>query len=278
MISSKVIANSISPAHKQIITVQLCYPRIIHGELMTHRVFSRNAMSSRAIPVAKVIDQVRHNPFIPIHWGKNQPGMQANQQLEGAELLQAQFLWRNAAFNAANTAEKMIDAGLHKQIANRILEPFQWMHTIVTATEWANFFELRDHPDAEPHFQALAKAVKESIELSTPEHLPLGSWHLPYVSATERDNLQLLALVRISAARCARVSYLTHDGLTPDVDKDVALYERLVGSRPLHASPVEHQATPDHRLTDTGEWNEPRNHGNFSGWIQHRKLLERSSL
>ena len=294
-ISAKIIEDSISDAGVRLTTLQLCYPRFIHAEAKTHRILSqsgeeyeqivltqdeslmsdrnlsRNASSSRAIPVAKMIEQVRTNPAMPIHWGLNQPGMQANEELKGEDKLRAIARWRLAAEAAANHAEVMMEIGAHKQVANRILEPFQWIHVIVTATEWDNFFELRDHPDAQPEIRALAIAMKEAFAGSRPMTLGEGGWHLPYVTRAERaehfyDNVDLL--LKISAARCARVSYLLHDGQEPSVEKDLALYERLVGGVPLHASPIEHQATP---MASAELWS-----GNFRGWLQYRKLVEGS--
>lgn len=279
VISAKIIEDSISSEGVRLTTLQLTYNRYIHGELMTHRVFSRNAMSSRAVPVAKMIEQVRNDPAMPIHWGANQPGMQAHQQLEGAALAAAKEEWLTAARQAANRAEAMQALGLHKQVANRALEPFQWMHTIVTATEWANFFELRDHPDAQPEMRELAVQVRLAMNGSVPTLLKMNEWHLPFVSAEERGNLTMsfATLCKLSAARSARVSYMTHDGKTPDLEKDLALYERLVGSKPLHASPIEHQATPDcrkHTSLLPEDWQGAGLHGNFIGWCQYRKIIE----
>lgn len=275
MISATVVQDSISPSNKRITTLELSYPRCIHGELMTHRVFSRNAMSSRAVPVAKMIEQVRKNPFVPLEWGMNQPGMQAKVLATPDEQWKASGLWLAAAENAARAAEALSKIGLHKQIVNRVLEPFQWMKTIVTATEWDNFFELRDHPDAEPHFQRLAKVMRVAMYESVPTFRGcdpdlLSSWHLPYITGEERsyagqDAFEALRLVQSSAARCARVSYLTHDNERPSVAADTALFHKLVGSRPAHASPVEHQAFPLPVPTDTS--------GNLVGWSQFRKLL-----
>jgi len=266
-ISAKMIEYSCSTSTGiELATMQLCYPRFIHAEFMTHRVFSRNASSSRAIPVAKMIEQVRTDPAMPIHWGKNQPGMQAKEEMEGQELETMMRAWQQAAREAAATAEFMEKRGLHKQVANRILEPFQYMHVIVTATEWENFFALRAHPDAQPEIFVLAKVMQAAIDQSTPRWIDPDEWHLPYVLAEERLSLPTELLLKLSAARCARVSYLTHDGQKPDIDKDLALYDRLVGGVPLHASPIEHQATP----MATGDmWS-----GNFRGWMQHRQLVE----
>lgn len=272
MFEVKVIADSINAAGNRLTTLALQYPRFIHSELMTHRVFSRNAMSSRAVPVAKMLAQVREAPAMPVHWGANQPGMQAS--VEVAELAAAQKLWINAANSAANWAEEMMELGLHKQVANRILEPFQWMRTIVSATEFDNFFELRTHKDADPNIKLLADMILDEVQYySVPKLLKPGEWHLPYVTEEEAklvdsetnrsDETTLRGLCKISAARCARVSYLTHDGASPDIEKDLQLFDRLAGARPLHASPLEHQGTP-------GETNT----GNFKGWTQFRKLWE----
>ena len=274
MFDVKIIADSVSPVGVRITTMQLRYPRFIHSELMTHRVFSRNASSSRAIPVEKMLEQVINEPAMPIHWGKNQPGMQAKAELEDGDLLRAQELWKGAALNAAAVAELMADLGLHKQVANRILEPFQFMHTVVTSTEWDNFFELRCHPDAQPEFQALATMMRDARQASRPLSLPNGAWHLPYVKTWhditgvyygESGELSLRDALKVSASCCAQVSYRQLDD---SLDKALAIYRRLVESKPIHASPVEHQA----RALALGE-----SHalcGNFTGWVQHRKLIE----
>lgn len=267
-ITATVIADSISSHNKRITTLQLKYPRFIHSEFMTHRVFSRNSASSRAIPVAKMIEQVQNDPAMPIYWGLNQPGMQASKEHE--DISTAQVWWKAAAIDAAASATLLNDLGLHKQIVNRVLEPFQWMHTIVTATEWDNFFELRCHPDAQPEFQALACAIRAAMESSAPVERSgaagwQGAWHLPYVSDSERRALPIAVLPKISASRCARVSYLKHDGTSPSAENDLTLFERLVGSKPLHASPIEHQALASNSVCRSR---------NFLGWHQYRELFE----
>lgn len=269
-ITATVIADSISTLGNRITTLQLKYPRFIHSEFMTHRVFSRNSASSRAIPVAKMIAQVQNDPAMPIYWGLNQPGMQASKEHE--DISTAQVWWKAAAIDAAASATLLNDLGLHKQIVNRVLEPFQWMHTIVTATEWDNFFELRCHPDAQPEFQVLACAIRTAMEDSAPvvracERMGWnGAWHLPYVLDDERASIATSTLTKLSAARCARVSYLKHDGTTPNIEDDLTLFERLVGGKPLHASPIEHQAW--------AAGAEDRNSRNFFGWHQYRALFE----
>lgn len=287
MITAKIIEDSISNAGKRITTLQLTYPRFIHAELMTHRVFSRNASSSRAIPVKKMIQMVRDAPAMPIHWGANQPGMQAKEQLTGCVLDEAIILWNEAAANAAEVAEKMQEFGLHKQVTNRILEPFQHIHVVLTATEFDNWFSLRAHPDAQPEIQELAMQMGDVMYRNEPKILEFGEWHLPYVTEEERndgffkanpDNAELLR--KISAARCCRVSYLKHDGNAASIADDIDLCDRLAGSKPIHASPFEHQATPDLYLRRgaTGYWLKPALHGNFIGWIQNRKEIETNFL
>jgi hypothetical protein len=287
MITAKIIADSVSEEGKRLTTMQLTYPRFTHAEFMTHRVFSRNASSSRAIPVAKMIEQVRTNPAMPTHWGKNQSGMQANEELHGSELWQAREVWKNTANMAANCAETMMNLGLHKQVANRILEPFQHIHVVVTATEWDNFFELRAHKDAQPEIQMLAVRMMAALGASTPKLLLPQQWHLPYVTcedfAAEQYLMNPLGVVnsdhvielakKVSAARCCRVSYLKHDGTNSSIEEDLKLCDRLAGAEPIHASPFEHQATPD-TLKHGLVWKSPHLHGNFVGWIQHRKLIE----
>lgn len=271
--SAVVVEDSIAPHGGRLTTLQLRYPRFIHAEFMTHRVFSRNASSSRAIPVAKMLKQVRNEPAMPIHWGKNQPGMQAREEFTGNDREMVIADWMAAAEAAAIVAERMNRYGAHKQVVNRILEPFQFISVIVTATEWANFFELRDHEDAQPEIRLLAQLMREAMDRSDPmprqfdRHLAVN-WHLPYITYGEltahaRDPRYL---AKLSAARCARVSYLTHEGKEPDAAEDLKLYERLVGSRPLHASPIEHQGYALLYLGDRSR--------NFWGWMQHRELVE----
>ena len=266
MIEAKVIADSVSPAGKRITTLQLRYHRFILAEVNTHRAFSRSSASSRAVPVAKMLEQVRNDPATPIHFGKNQAGMQAHEELDEDAKRVAQALWKRAAQEAADIAESMSERGAHKQVVNRLIEPFQWAQTVITATEFDNFYALRCHPDAQPEMQALAYAMRDAMEGSTPQMRWQGDWHLPYISAEERESHGPDLLARISAARCARVSYLLHDGTQPSLEKDLALFKRLAGNTPMHSSPLEHQAQP------LASWNQPSR--NFLGWKQFRETYE----
>lgn len=273
-IAAKIIKDSIAN-NIRLTTFQLRYPRFIHGELMTHRVFSRNASSSRAIPVKKLISDIIEDTAMPIHWGKNQPGMQANEEHNDLvrindETLSREEAWLKARDSAVEIAIQFMNAGYHKQIVNRILEPFSHISVVCTATEFNNFFALRSHKDAQPEIKCLSDKMKEALDQSIPDQLEHGMWHLPYVLESEND-LPLETKRKISVARCARVSYLKHDGTTPDISKDIELHDLLVVSRPLHASPAEHQATPD--TLSNNSWDNPTKHGNLRGYIQYRKTL-----
>ena len=277
---AKIIADSISQEGQRLTTLQLAYPRYIHAELLTHRAFSRSAGSSRAVPVAKMAQIAMSEMVEPIYYGLNQSGMQASDLcIEGSDLEEAKAIWRSMAETCAKGAQRLAEIGLHKQWANRPLEWFSNIRVIVTATEWDNFFELRAHPDAQPEIQALAYLMQEKMEASPPREMKRGDWHLPYVQPHEfadyGDDVELLK--KVSAARCCRVSYMKHDGTHANIEEDLALCNRLVGSRPLHASPFEHQATPDQWNVQRGGgfgWDYPHLHGNFNGWIQHRKEVE----
>lgn len=273
-ITAKIIADSIGPDSCRLITMQLRYPKFIHGEFMTHRVFSRNASSSRAIPVERLIQDILADPATPVFWGKNQAGMQAREELDEGQKALAQTIWDEARRDAVARAYAMHGAGAHKQIVNRIIEPWCHINVVVTSTEWDNFYALRRHPDAQPEMQALANAMWEAQAASIPRMLSPGEWHLPYFKSGETAQLldgdRLENRIAISVARCARVSYLTHEGKTPNIYEDLFLYKRLVGSAPLHASPAEHQATPDE--FDNG-WKHRHEHGNLRGWRQFRQML-----
>lgn len=265
----KVIADSINPSNKRITTLQLKYPRFIHAEFMTHRVFSRNASSSRAIPVKKILSQVWNDPAMPVHWGMNQAGMQANSELSGFKKYMSKLIWKTSGKVACMFAWTLMKLNLHKQVANRILEPWQHIHVVVTATEWDNFFLLRLHADAQPEIRELAMKMYHAMENSSPVKLKFGQWHLPYVDTHEvhsfKQHGQFENALRCSAARCARVSYLKHDGGKPSLKDDLTLYDRLITSKPAHMSPVEHQAQC---INNNDQF------GNFVGWKQFRKNIE----
>lgn len=300
MISAKVIARSKSSVTgKEIITFEIVFPRFILAELNTHRILSKNSASSRAIPVEKVIEAVRNNPAMPVHFGKNQPGMSAREELTGYELAAVRGYWEEAADNAADIAQYMSDLGAHKQVANRILEPFQWMKTVITGTEWDNFFHLRRHPDADPNINALAEVMWQTLQESVAFELHPGEWHLPYVHTVRNysgqieywdfrgaTKLSLEDALKVSSSCCAQTSFRTSDD---SLDKAIRVYDRLVESKPVHASPFEHAATPMKQcdgvvncFENPNTWQEGITHadragrlwsGNFCGLIQYRQLI-----
>lgn len=301
--SAKVLCDSESPDSARLTTMEVTIPRIVLAEFNTHRMFSRNSASSRAIPVEKQIEHVLHDPFIPIYWGKNQKGMQANVEISSSDAELAKSKWLFARDEAVESARSLLDIGIHKQITNRLLEPFMWHTIIVTATEWENFFALRCNPDAQPEIRRAAEMMRDEYTQSVPRYVELDEWHLPLMQKDEialsagspewnepvgsSINMMLYDVAKkVSAGRCARVSYMTHDGKR-DIMADVQLCERLVSSG--HMSPMEHVARPltkhdvENRLReidgicgiDTLDLN-PANEfcGNFRGWFQFRKEIK----
>jgi hypothetical protein len=257
---AKIIADSISPEGKRITTFELRYNRYIHSEVMTHRSLSKNASSSRAIPIQKLIDQVKSDPVIPIDWGKNVAGMSAKEQLKGWRLVGARSLWLAARWPAVWFAQGMEKLGLHKQITNRILEPWLYISVILTATELDNFYWLRcDQEHAHPDIYDLAEKMLAAQNASTPTRTSL---HLPYVTDIEYLKYDPDTLIKLSVARCCRVSYLNHDKTSPDMQKDLERHDSLLEAG--HMSPFEHQAYAAPGVIS----------GNFVGWKQYRKTLK----
>lgn len=261
---AKILVDSVNHGGVRLTTWELTYPRFIHSELMTHRVFSRNAASSRAIPIEKMIERIQDDPVYPVFWGRNTQGMQAREELDFCEIVRAKCEWDNAREYAIETAREMDRIGVHKQITNRLLEPFSWITTLVTATEWENFYNLRLHKDAQPEFQHLTRMMRDEFKRNRPKLLKVGEWHRPLMPDLE-EILELGAdndtLNRISAGRCARVSYLTHTG-ERNITKDILLSEILL--KKGHMSPFEHIAE-----SGAGDWF----YGNLRGWIPLRKRL-----
>jgi hypothetical protein len=264
--SARVIADSLSETGVRLTTIEATIHRFVLAELNTHRVFSRNSASSRAIPVARQIEGVLTDPAVPIEFGTKQAGMQAGPALEGAERQRALRAWLGARDAAVASARELLALGVHKQVANRLLEPFLWHTVIVTATSWEGFFAQRCSPLAQPEIRAAADAMRDARSASVPAEVANGDWHLPYITDQDRAEVgDRTLLQKVSAARCGRVSYLNHEGRR-DLDDDLGLYERFVLADPPHASPLEHVATP------AGSTDLPV--GNLSGWAQlrHRVL------
>jgi thymidylate synthase ThyX len=257
-IAVKILADSLAPCGTRCVTLEGTYPRSIHSEILTHKMLSRNSASSRAIPTEKLIQRVVDDPFVPMYIGANQKGMQAGAELALADRAQAERIWLDARSEAVIRARAMLKLGVHKQVINRVIEPFMWMTTIISATSLDNFFGLRCHEAAEPHFQHFARMARDAMAASAPRKLTVGEWHLPLIDdAYDRQEVAKVAglargpgedtaaldllLAKVSVGRCARVSYLTHDG-TRDVSKDIELHDQLMVQSPLHASPAEHVA------------------------------------
>lgn len=267
MFSAKVLADSTNCCDNRLTTMELTYPRFVHSEFMTHRMFSRNAASSRAVPVEKMIEQVEKNPVIPIHWGKAQKGMQAYAELAEFGKAECYENWMYARRHCIQAAYRMSEHGLHKQIINRLLEPWMWITVIATGNEgaWNNFFALRCHHEAEPHIQKIAEMARDMRSQSTPQKLSDGQWHLPLIGFQGDELLSVEDQVKVSVGRCARVSYLTHSG-TRDVQADINLHDKLLASK--HFSPFEHVARSDRFAR---EWAQ----GNLGqGYTQYRKTLK----
>jgi thymidylate synthase ThyX len=293
---AKVLADSVSPGGHRLTTLEATFPRFVLAEFNTHRLFSRNSASSRAIPVAKQLRRVLDDPYVPIEFGSNKPGMQAGPALAGGARDAAEAEWLAARDDAVRHVLGLIASpvevaghddlhacleavqgslkdppaewlNVHKQVANRLLEPFMWHTVIVSSTSWDNFFNLRCHPDAQPEIRLIATKMRGALERSVPTRLDPDEWHLPLVGESEREEASSPEeLAKISIGRCARVSYLTHAGAR-DLAADVTLYDRLLESG--HMSPMEHVARP----MTPAELQEGEQSGNFQGWIAHRKLI-----
>lgn len=267
-ISAVVLEASATQEGELLTTLEVFMPRIILAEFNTHRVFSRNVSSSRAIPVLTMLRNLAKIAFVPTYWGKNQKGMQAKEELTGWALVQAKFWWSFAIKINTFITKRLHGVGLHKQLANRWIEPAVYVKAVLSATEFMNFLELRCHEDAQPEIIDLAFKVKCALEtanhrvLSTDRTTQLG-WHLPYITAQERLTLSLEQLLCSSVARCARTSYMPQEGSKIDYVKERQTYLNLVGAVPRHSSPAEHQACLNFK-----------NLGNFKGFTQLRHMID----
>lgn len=285
---ASILADSISPQGHRITTALARYPRFVHAEHTRHRGFAFSVASSRALPPKALIEQVMTDPVLPVYWGKLAKGMGAKEELTGRQRDKAETRWLRARDAAVDSVQMLLDLGRHhdddlwddedmgvglsKELANRILEPWMWVTVVVTGTEaaWENFFWLRCHPDAQPEIRRAAELLEALYITSTPRTLRNGSWHMPFVREEDWTDADLLLhgedprspakrfeelngiqelLKKVSAARCARTSYLTHDGRRA-LTEDVGLYGRLLEGadaepeQPMHLSPLEHVATP----------------------------------
>jgi thymidylate synthase ThyX len=363
-INAKIIADSISPQGHRITSMLLTYPRIIHSEIMTHRMFSRNSASSRAIPFEKMVKMVEENPFTPIAWQKKHKGMQGTEYLNNNKINFSIEKWLQARDSAVHHAKQLNSdlCEVTKQLCNRLLEPFMWHTTLITATEFDNFFELRtpnyqleerndfdelikihtfkskkdvlkegnwyssevkkftsnftnldwleiNHSQAEIHIQALAEAMWDAMNESTPKQLASGEWHIPFgdkfdkpfIKREETDSIIVHWIpdpnldgdsatrwiqdnkVKVATARCAKLSYMNFDGEI-NYEKDIKLHDQLLKDK--HYSSFEHcaRAMSDEEYEtnirgeiDTGFDVADKTQGwsnNFKGFIQYRYLRE----
>lgn len=297
---ARVLLDSISPEGVRLTTFEVTFHRFVLAEFNTHRVFSRNSASSRAIPFEKQVEKVMDSPAIPVEWRAEQRGMQGGDLLSDFDAHQSEEQWLAARNYAVGSARALHNHGVHKSIVNRILEPFLWHNVIVTATDWDGFWAQRCSELAQPEIRVAAEAMKVAFDAHEKwaEPLQIGEWHTPLIQPDEddqfwdeqfhADNWREFRLIcekvgvgpspvtlrkAVSAARCARVSYLTHDGKR-SLDADITLFNRLVSADPGHWSPFEHVATPcDVWIGEDGYAPGHDHLGNLRGWGQFRHQI-----
>lgn len=259
--STKILLRSYCiETNCEVVTWEQVHPAFIHAEVLTHRVFSRNSSSFRAIPTKKILAQVFWNPVVPIYWGKNQAGMKARQELTGWRLWLAKRLWLAARWPALFFAWLMWKLGMHKQLASRILMPWVWMTVIITSTELSNYFKLRDHDDAQPEIRIVAKMLREQLDQTNAQILHPGEWHIPF--AADLGEIPLALCLLIASGRLARTSYENHFGVR-NTEDDVRLAHDLM--KDGHMSPFEHCC----KAMDTDDFS-----ANLRGFRQYRRDIE----
>lgn len=282
---AKIVKDSINDFGARLTSFELIVPKWVQAEVNTHKMLPKNSASSRAIPAKTMLQRIKEDPVLPVFWGKNQKGMQAREELTGDDRAAAENLWRMAGTYAINTVEQLIELGLHKQIANRLVEPWMFTTVLITGTEFDHFFALRDHPDAQPELKESVAIAHELYRTNKPLQLHPGQWHLPYVDDLEAEAIQNvhqhndpLVVPKVSSGRCARLSYLTQDGKR-SVGEDFRLFHDLKQNG--HMSPLEHVA----QCLSRDEWREMAAKacyewienrvpvGNLWGWRQFRKMV-----
>ena len=307
-ITAEVVCDSISEQGVRLTTFEIEYPRIVMSEFNTMRAISKNSSSSRAIPVSKMLEHTKNINLKPIYFGSKKSGMQAGDELDGNDLINAKLFWEAALFDAVTWATELDELGVAKEVTNRLVEPFQLVKVVCTATDWGNFFNLRLHPDSDPNICMLAYKMYQDMQESKPIELKVGEWHLPFVNvgwngkgemcyADEDFNfIELEQAIKLSAASCASVSYRT-EGMT--LEKADKIFDMLIKAEVIHASPFEHLATPIskeieienndyltvgfiNKVGDSNTWQKGITHmnkqdelcsGNLRGWVQYRHLL-----
>ena len=307
-ITAKVVCDSISEQGFRLTTFEIEYPRIVMSEFNTMRAISKNSSSSRAIPVSKMLEHTQNINLKPIYFGSKKSGMQAGGELDGNDLINAKLFWEAALFDAVTWATELDELGVAKEVTNRLVEPFQLVKVVCTATDWGNFFNLRLHPDSDPNICMLAYKMYESMQESKPIELKVGEWHLPFVNVgwngksemcyadDDFNFIELEQAIKLSAASCASVSYRT-EGMT--LEKADKIFDMLIKAEVIHASPFEHLATPIskeieiensdyltvgfiNKVGDSNTWQQGITHmnkqgqlcsGNLRGFVQYRHLL-----
>jgi len=302
-IKVKLLQKSLGPYSDAYMgTFELVYPRMIHSEVLTHKQPSRNCASSRAIPIESMLKEIENDIAVPVHWGKNQAGMQAGEELNGEALDLVQHYWKLSAKEAIKYSRRLAETGVHKQVANRVTEPYQHMKTVMSATDWNNCFYLRNSKDADPTIAMLFKQMQELWEKYDEDcifdALDVGEYHTPYVQGyqdgliwkykdLDGNVLTTQQAIKISSSCCAQSSFRKNDQSS---EKAELVYKRLVDSKPVHASPFEHVASPMKQYSnpfDASQWEPGITHvnrkgelfsGNLRGWVQHRQLIEGNFL
>ena len=307
-IKATVICDSISEQGVRLTTFEIEYPRIVMSEFNTMRAISKNSSSSRAIPVSKMLEHTQNINLKPIYFGSKKSGMQAGDELVGEDLQYAKSTWESALHSMVHSAKILDGCGVAKEVCNRLVEPFQLVKVVCTATDWDNFFNLRIHPDADPNICMLAYKMYESMQESKPIELKVGEWHLPFVNVgwngkgemcyadDDFNFIELEQAIKLSAASCASVSYRT-EGMT--LEKADKIFDMLIKAEVIHASPFEHLATPVskeieiensdyltvgfiNKVGDSSTWQQGITHmnkqgqlcsGNLRGFVQYRHLL-----
>ena len=301
-IKATVICDSISEQGVRLTTFEIEYPRIVMSEFNTMRAISKNSSSSRAIPVSKMLEHTKSINLKPIYFGSKKSGMQAGDELVGEDLQYAKSTWESALHSMVHSAKILDGCGVAKEVCNRLVEPFQLVKVVCTATDWDNFFNLRLHPDADPNICMLAYKMYQAMEESKPYELKEGEYHLPYVNVgwngkgemcyfdEDFNSVELEQAIRLSAASCASVSYRT-EGMT--LEKADKIFDMLIKAEVVHSSPLEHCATPvKPKFNELGKvrvncsepqsWQQGVTHmnkqgelcsGNLRGWVQYRHLL-----
>jgi thymidylate synthase ThyX len=294
MYKAEVIADSYNK-HSRITTMEVVMPRIILAEMNTHRMFSRNSASSRAIPSEKMIKSIQENPFVPLMWMKNHKGMQGKEYFDHIKSGFLDNTWKRLSKEAISNIERLSFEGeeVTKQITNRLLEPFMFHKAVITTNEFGfeNFISQRLSEEAEIHMKHVASLMLESYNNSEAKKLDELDYHIPYLDNINSDILKSILFenykdalmsteqwssefkklkVKISVARLARTSY-TEVGEKSEKNtekeqyiKDIALHDKLIEQG--HWSPFEHIAYSSENRFQMG--------GNLGiGWVQYRKLF-----